>query len=223
MTTTSPSERTRVRRVPDRGVYDRETIDQILDEALIAHVGFEVDGAPAVIPTAFWRTKDRFYFHGSSTSRMVRVLRDGVPCCVCVTLLDGIVLARSAFHHSMNYRSVVIYGRATELSEPDRKQAALEAFTEKLAPGRWRGIRLPTPQELNATAVMSLPIDEASAKVRSGPPVDEEADYALPVWAGVVPLRMAAAEPVPDPRLPPSVPIPEHARHFMRRSTPSND
>ena len=214
MTQITKTERTRVKRLPSRGSYDRETIEQILDEALIAHVGFEHDGAPAMIPTAHWRMDERIYIHGSSKNRTLLALKDGAQCCLCVTLLDGLVLARSTFHHSMNYRSVVIYGQAEEVTDPDRKIAALEAFSERLAPGRWAEVRGPTRQELKATTVLSLPITEASAKIRSGPPIDDEPDYALPVWAGVVPLRLAAGEPVPDPRLPSNIAIPDHARHL---------
>ena len=214
MTQIRKTERTRVKRLTSRGSYDRETIEQILDEALIAHVGFEHDGAPAMIPTAHWRMDERIYIHGSSKNRTLLALKDSAQCCLCVTLLDGLVLARSTFHHSMNYRSVVIYGQAEEVTDPDRKIAALEAFSERLAPGRWSEVRGPTRQELKATIVLSLPIAETSAKIRSGPPIDDEPDYALPVWAGVVPLRLAAGEPVPDPRLPGDIAIPDHARHL---------
>ncbi len=214
MTEITKTERTRVKRLPGRGAYDRDTIEQILDEALIAHVGFEHEGAPAMIPTAHWRMGERVYIHGSSKNRMLLSLKDGVSCCLCVTLLDGLVLARSTFHHSMNYRSVIIYGQAEEVTDPDHKLAALEAFSERLAPGRWAEVRGPNRQELKATRVLSLPITEASAKVRSGPPIDDEPDYALPVWAGVVPIRLTVGEPVPDPRLPGEIAIPGHARHL---------
>ena len=200
-----PSDRTRLRRLPERGAHDRPTIDAILDEALIGHVAFTYEGAPAVIPTAVWRMGDRVYFHGSAASRMLRGLRadsqGGAACCVCVTLLDGLVLARSAFHHSMNYRSVVVCGSAVDVTGPAEKLAALEVFTEKVQPGRWAEVRLPTEQELKATTVLSLSLAEASAKVRTGPPVDDEADYAHDVWAGVVPLALRRGELGEDPRM----------------------
>jgi uncharacterized protein len=185
------AERTRVKRIPDRGRYDRETIDAILDEGLVCHVGFEVDGQPYVIPTLYARAGDVVYLHGSSASRTLRQLSAGVPVCVTVTLLDGLVLARSVFHHSMNYRSVVLFGTATPL-EGGEKESALHALVEHLAPGRWDEARQPTPTELKATSILALPIDEASAKVRSGPPKDEPEDEDLPVWAGVVPVHLAA-------------------------------
>ena len=219
-----PSDRTRVQRVPERGVYDPQTIHDILDEALVVHVAFPLDrsgGAPAVIPTACWRMGDQLLFHGASSSRTLKALRQGAPCCATVTLLDEIVLARAGFHHSMNYRSVVVYGQASELTDDDEILAALHAFTEKLAPGRWQALRPPTPQELKATAVFALPLSEASAKVRSGPPIDDEADYDLPVWAGVVPLFLAAGDPIADPRYTgPEKIAPVHAFHLGRESAP---
>jgi nitroimidazol reductase NimA-like FMN-containing flavoprotein (pyridoxamine 5'-phosphate oxidase superfamily) len=188
-----PDERIRIKREPQRGRYDRETIDAILDEALLCHLGFEVDGQPYVIPTLHARVGDKLYVHGSAASRMLRHLSSGVRVCVTVTLLDGLVLARSVFNHSVNYRSVVLLGTAT-LVEADEKAAALHALTEQLAPGRWEEARQPTAQELKATWILALPIDEASAKVRSGPPEDEPEDEHLPVWAGVVPLHLAAGQ-----------------------------
>ena len=214
MTAIKRTERTRVKRIPDRGKYDKAVIDAILDEALIAHVAFEHDGAPAIIPTGFWRNGNELLIHGSSKSRMLLALRDGAPCCVCVTLLDGLVLARSAFHHSMNYRSVVVYGAMHEISDAEPKLEALKAFTDRIAPGRWSEIRPPNPQEFKATTVLSMPIDEASAKVRVGPPADDEPDYALPVWAGVVPISLTASEPETDPAMKQHADVPEHARHF---------
>jgi hypothetical protein len=187
----------RVRREPQRGRYDRETIDAILDEALYCHVGFEVDGRPYVIPTLHARAGDLLYVHGSAASRMLRNLASGIPICVTVTLLDGLVLARSAFNHSINYRSVVVLGTAT-LVEDGEKLAALRAFSEHVAPGRWDEIRAPTEQELKATWILSLPLVEASAKVRSGPPEDEPEDVDFPVWGGIVPVHLAAEAPVPD-------------------------
>jgi nitroimidazol reductase NimA-like FMN-containing flavoprotein (pyridoxamine 5'-phosphate oxidase superfamily) len=190
-----------VRRAPARADYDRATIDAILDEALVAHLGFAVDGQPYVIPTLHARLGDEVYVHGSAASRMVRALAGGVPACLTVTLLDGLVLARSAFNHSMNYRSVVVLGTARPVEGEDERAAALEAFTERLVPGRWGEVRPPTRQELKGTRVLALSLDEASAKVRAGAPVDDEADYALDAWAGVVPLRLTAGAPEPDPRL----------------------
>jgi nitroimidazol reductase NimA-like FMN-containing flavoprotein (pyridoxamine 5'-phosphate oxidase superfamily) len=206
----APSDRTRVRRVPKRGEYDRETIDAILDEALICNVGFVQDGEPVVIPTLQARLGDRLYLHGSAASRTLRTLETAVPVCVTATLVDGLVLARSAFHHSVNYRSVVVYGRA-ELVQPEQERLrALELFTEKLLPGRWPEVRHPTRQELKSTKVLSLPLDEASAKVRAGAPIDDEEDYGLPVWAGVLPLRRVVEPPRADPRLDPAIETPDH-------------
>jgi uncharacterized protein len=214
MADSRPTPRTRVRRLPKRGVYERTQIDAILDEGLVCHVGFVHDGHPVVIPTLFARVGDLVYFHGSAASRMLRTVAGGVEACLTVTLLDGLVLARSAFHHSANYRSVVVFGRAQIIEERAEKLAALEAFAERAVPGRWAEVRPPTAKELKATTVLSLPLDEASAKVRSGPPVDDEEDYALDVWAGVLPLRLVAGDPVPDPRLPAGVSVPEYARAY---------
>jgi nitroimidazol reductase NimA-like FMN-containing flavoprotein (pyridoxamine 5'-phosphate oxidase superfamily) len=186
-----PADRIRIKREPQRGRYDRETIDAILDEALICHLGFEVDGQPYVIPTLHARVGDQVYVHGSAASRMLRELASSIRVCLTVTLVDGLVLAKSVFNHSVNYRSVVLFGTAT-LVDSDQKLAALEALTEQLAPGRWSEARQPTAQELKATWILTLPIEEASAKVRSGPPEDEPEDLDLPVWAGVVPVHLAA-------------------------------
>jgi nitroimidazol reductase NimA-like FMN-containing flavoprotein (pyridoxamine 5'-phosphate oxidase superfamily) len=205
VTTSAPSQRSRVRRVPARADYGRETIDAILDEALVAHLGFAVDGQPYVIPTLHARVGDVVYVHGSAASRAIRTLTGGVPVCLTVTMIDGLVLARSAFHHSMNYRSVVVLGEARPVEGPDERLAALEAFTERLVPGRWDEVRPPTAQELKGTRVLALPLDEASAKVRSGPPVDDDEDYALDVWAGVIPLSLQAGAPAADPRLEPGI------------------
>jgi uncharacterized protein len=205
---TAPTDRTRVRRVPQRGAYERETIEAILDETLISHVGFVHEGQPVVIPTLHARLGDRLYLHGSSASRMLRTLSKGVPVCATATLVDGLVLARSAFHHSVNYRSVVVFGTATLVEPGEETMKALELFTEKLVPGRWDDVRPPTRQELKGTKVLSLPLDEASAKVRTGPPIDEDEDYDLPVWAGVLPLSPSVAEPEPDPRLDPAIQTP---------------
>jgi len=192
----APSERTRVRRVPQRGAYDRPLIDAILDEALTCHVGLVSDAQPFVIPTIHWRIGDELYIHGSAASRMIEQGVSGAPLCITVTLIDGVVLARSAFHHSLNYRSVVILGRARAVTERDEKLAALSALVERFSPGRSERVRAPSEQELKATTLLSLPIAEASAKVRRGGPIDDEKDLALPVWAGVIPLRLEALPPL---------------------------
>jgi nitroimidazol reductase NimA-like FMN-containing flavoprotein (pyridoxamine 5'-phosphate oxidase superfamily) len=185
-------EHLRVKREPQRGVYDRETIDAILDEALVCHLGFAVDGQPYVIPTLHARVGDLLYVHGSAASRMLRHAASDVRICVTVTLLDGLVLARSVFNHSIDYRSVVVLGTPTLVEDVEEKREALRAFTEHIAPGRWEEARQPTDQELKATWILSVPLDEASAKVRTGPPEDEPEDLDLPVWAGVVPIHLAA-------------------------------
>lgn len=197
--TIQPTERTRVRRLPARATYDRAMVNAILDEALVCHVGFHVDGQPYVIPTTYARVDQQLYIHGSAASRMLRALTGGVPVCVTVTILDGLVLARSAFHHSMNYRSVVILGTAVEVTNPEERFAALQAIVEHIRPGRWREVRLPNERELRATSVLRLPLEEVSAKVRSGPPLDDAEDLDRPCWAGVIPLRLLEGVPVPDP------------------------
>jgi len=197
----SPTTRTQVMRLPKRGDYSEATIHSILDAGFLCHVGFVVDGQPFVVPTSYGRSGDTLYVHGSAASRMLRTLATGVEVCVTVTLVDGLVLARSAFHHSMNYRSVVLFGTATLLESADEKTAALRAISEQIVPGRWDDVRWPTEQELKATKVLALPISEASAKVRTGPPLDDEEDYALKVWAGILPFRMHPQAPLPDPRL----------------------
>lgn len=212
----TPTERTKVRRLPDRGKYDAESVYGILDEAFICHVGFVVEGQPYVIPTGFARVNDTLYVHGSAASRMLRTLADGVQVCVTVTLIDGIVMARSGFHSSMNYRSVVILGGATQVEGRDEKLVALAAFSEQVMPGRWKDLRETTDAELKGTLVLSLPLKEVSAKVRSGPPKDDEADYALPLWAGVVPLKLTAGNPIDDPRLPKGIEPPGYARNYKR-------
>ena len=201
MSSSAPSERARVRRAPSRGTYDRATIDAILDEGLVAHLGFVVDGQPFVIPTLHARDGDVVYIHGSTASRAIRTLSEGAAACLTVTLLDGIVLARSAFHHSMNYRSVVVLGEARLVSGAEETTVALERFTERLAPGRWAQVRPPSAKELKGTRVLAMDLREASAKVRSGPPVDDDEDYALDVWAGVIPVELVAGTPVADARL----------------------
>jgi nitroimidazol reductase NimA-like FMN-containing flavoprotein (pyridoxamine 5'-phosphate oxidase superfamily) len=202
----SPTERTRLRRLPNRARYDSGQVHAILDEGFVCHIGFVADGQPFTIPTGYARSGDQMYIHGSSVSRMVRALSDGIDVCVTVTLVDGFVLARSAFHHSLNYRSVVVLGRARLVVDPQEKLEALRRFTNHLVPGRWEEVRGPTEQELKATAVLALALTEVSAKVRTGPPVDDEADYGWPVWAGVVPLRAVAGDPIPDDRVRQDVP-----------------
>jgi len=210
------TERTTLRRLPKRGVYDHELVYAILDEGFICHVGFTVEGKPFVIPTGYARVDDQLYIHGSQASRMLRTLAQGVDLCVTVTLVDGLVLARSAFHHSMNYRSVVIFGRASIVEQREAKLAALLAFSEHVIPGRWEDVRAPYEQELKATTVLSLPLVEVSAKVRTGPPLDDEEDYGLNVWAGVIPLQVVAGEPISDPRLPEDIDLPPYALNYAR-------
>jgi len=216
MSATLQSDRTTVRRLPERGAYDAETVHRILDEALICHAGFVVHGDPVVIPTIHWREGDRLYFHGSPASGMLRNLKNGVPVCVTVTLLDGLVMARSAFHHSMNYRSVVVFGTATEVTDREEKVRALERLVEHVCRGRSKDVRQPNERELRQTIVLSIPISEASAKIRKGGPADDEEDYALPIWAGVVPLTLAPGEPVTDERV--SVDAPEYVTRYSRTS-----
>ncbi len=210
------TERTRVVREAQRGVYDRESIYKILDEGFVCHVGFSVDGQPYVIPTLFARVGDAIYFHGSAASRMLRNLSEGISVCVTVTLTDGFVLARSVFNHSMNYRSVVALGKAVPVDAAREKIEALHAFTEKILPGRWNDARQPNEKELKATSILRLPLTEVSAKVRTGPPMDDDPDYALPVWAGVIPLHLAFDAPVRDERCDPSIPTPAYAANYER-------
>ena len=214
--TFTQTERTKLKRLPKRGYFDRETVYGILDEGFICHVGFAPEGRPVVIPTGYARVDDKLYIHGSQASRMLRTLSGGVDACVTVTIVDGLVLARSAFHHSMNYRSVVIFGRATLVSDRDEKNAALLALSEHIIRGRWADVREPTEEELIQTTVLSLPLMEASAKIRTGPPLDDEEDYAMSVWAGVIPLKLEAGEPIKDPRLPEGIEAPEYARSYKR-------
>jgi len=213
----TPSARTRVVREPHRGVYDRSTAYQILDEGFICHVGFVVDGQPFVIPTGYGRGGDNLYIHGSAASRMLRRVDEGIAVCVTVTLLDGLVLARSIFNHSMNYRSVMILGKAVAVNDAKEKLEALRLLSEHILPGRWAESRLPNEKELKATLVMRLPIEEFSSKVRQGPPIDDEEDYAFPTWAGVIPLQVAAGEPIDDRRLVPGMTAPEYARGYTRK------
>ena len=214
--TTLQTERTTVKRLPRRGVYDRHTVNAIVDEALLCHVGFAVDGKPFVIPTIHTRVGDTLYFHGSAASRMLRTLRDGVEACVTVTILDGLVLARSTFHHSMNYRSAVIFGTATEVTDRQEKLRALDALVEHVVRGRSAQARGPNEIELKATLVLALPITEASAKIRTGGPIDDEEDYAMPIWAGVLPLTLTPGAAIPDERLVGEHEVPAYVRNYRR-------
>jgi len=211
------TDRTKLKRLPKRGHFDRETVYGILDEGFICHIGFVVDERPVVIPTGYARVEDKLYVHGSQASRMLRTLAGGIDACVTVTLLDGLVLARSAFHHSMNYRSVVVFGRATLVDDPEEKWSALVALSEHIIRDRWKDIREPNDVEMKQTTVLSLMLEEASAKIRTGPPLDDEEDYGLPMWAGVLPLKLIAGEPVNDPRLPEGIDPPEYVTHYRRR------
>lgn len=206
------TERSQLRRLPNRGSHESQVIHKILDEGLLAHVGFQVDGQPFVIPTLYGRDDDTLYLHGSAASRMLRELETGMPACVTVTLVDGLVLARSAFNHSMNYRSVVAFGTAKKVADAAEKTRALHVISEHVLKGRWKDVRGPTEQELKATAVLRFAIDEASAKVRQGPPLDDEEDYSLPVWAGVLPLKLTAQEPIADQRMVEGVREPDYVR-----------
>ncbi len=210
------SDRNSVRRLPKRGHYDRKTIFGILDDSFLCHVGFEVDGQPWVIPTAYGRDGEVLYLHGSSKSRMIRHLATGAPLCLTVTHLDGLVLARSAFHHSMNYRSAVIFGTAT-LVEGEEKMHALEVISEQILKGRWAEVRQPNPIELKATGVLKINIEQASAKIRTGPPGDEPEDHALPIWAGVVPAEHTWKEPLPDPAMDPPHELPLSVKALSRK------
>jgi nitroimidazol reductase NimA-like FMN-containing flavoprotein (pyridoxamine 5'-phosphate oxidase superfamily) len=212
-----PTTRTRVVREPDRAVYEREDIYRILDEGFLGHVGFSVDGQPFVIPTSYGRKDANLYIHGSAASRMLRQMKDGVSVCVTVTLLDGLVLARSIFNHSMNYRSVVVLGKAMLVDDPEEKLEALRILSEHIIPGRWDDVRQPNDRELKATSVLRLPIEEFSAKVRQGPAIDDEEDYSFPTWAGVVPLVTTIGDPIPDSRLVPPRDVPPYVKNYSRK------
>jgi nitroimidazol reductase NimA-like FMN-containing flavoprotein (pyridoxamine 5'-phosphate oxidase superfamily) len=215
MTFCMTTDRTRVRRLPKRAHYDEATIHAILDAGLLCHVGYVIDGQPYVTPTAHWRDGDYVYWHGSSASRMLRAQLTGISVCLTVSLLDGLVLARSGFHHSMNYRSVMAFGHAEIVEDTDAKRAALEHFVDKLVPNRWAQIREPSLQELKATTVLRMKLSEVSAKIRTGPPIDDEEDYALPVWAGILPLSLQPGAPVPDDRLAKETPVPDEITKFQ--------
>lgn len=213
----APTRRTTVRRHPERARYDRAAIDAILDEGLVCHLGFVSDDQPITIPTMYVRDGDRVIVHGSSAARMTRTLATGSPVCLTVTLLDGVVFARTANNHSMNYRSAVLLATATAVTDPDEKLAAMRALVERIAPGRWAQVREPSPQEMKATTILELPIREASAKVRTGPPLDDEEDLSMPVWAGVVPLAIAPGAPVPDPALREGIAPAQDIERFLGR------
>ena len=210
------TELSRIRRVPKRGQYDKDTIYRILDEGLVCHVGFVENHQPVVIPMNYARWDDALILHGATASRLLKYVQAGHPVCVTVTLLDGLVLARSVYHHSMNYRSVVVFGRGRLIEAEQEKLAALEVLTEHILPGRWQDARKPNGQELDATAVVAIAIESASAKVRTGPPADDEDDYRLPVWAGILPIQQQASTPVNDPRLRKDIPIPQSVSNYRR-------
>lgn len=212
----APTARTRVKRHAERGTYERSTIYDILDAGLICHVGIVEDGQPFVMPTIHARMDDRLLLHGSPGSRLLRTIRNGTPLCVTVTLVDGLVLARSAMHHSMNFRSVVLLGKGSVIEEKEEKLRALRTISDHIVPGRWAEVRSPNATELSMTMVVAIPIEEASAKIRSGPPVDDEDDYQLAVWAGVLPLQLTPQAPQPDARLLAGVVIPEYVRQYQR-------
>ncbi|MGA8621758.1 MAG: pyridoxamine 5'-phosphate oxidase family protein [Candidatus Sulfotelmatobacter sp.] len=213
----TPTPRTRLVREAERAVYDREAAYRILDEGFLCHVGFVIEGQPFVIPTSYGRKDDGLLIHGSAASRMLRQMKDSMPVCITVTLLDGFVLARSIFNHSMNYRSVVVLGKATLVDDPAEKIEALRLLSEHILPGRWADARQPNERELKQTSILRVPIEEFSAKVRTGPPVDDEDDYSFPSWAGVVPLEIKAGTPIDDPRLLPGQTVPKYARNYSRR------
>jgi hypothetical protein len=210
----APTPRTKVKRKPERGHYDRATVHAILDAGLVCHVGYAIDGQPYVTPTAYWREGEHVYWHGSSASRMLKTLKTGIPACLTVAHLDGLVLARSGFHHSLNYRSVMILGVARVVEGDAAKTRALRAFMERIAPGRWDEVRAPTKQELKATTVLYMSIEEISAKVRPGGCIDDEEDYALNCWAGVLPIKTMIGTPIPDARLKPGIPVPAYLKTF---------
>ena len=210
------TKRTTLKRLPKRAQYDRESVHRILDEGFVCHVGLVIEGQPFVIPTGYARVGDTLFIHGSQASRMLRAAAKGIDVCLTVTLVDGLVLARSAFHHSMNYRSVVVFGRAMVVEEREEKLAALRALSEHMIPGRWDEVRGPSEPEMKATVVLSLPLAEVSAKVRTGPPLDDDQDYELGVWAGVIPLRLVAEPPIADPVLAPDIDVPRYASEYKR-------
>ncbi|HTO81049.1 MAG TPA: pyridoxamine 5'-phosphate oxidase family protein [Methylomirabilota bacterium] len=206
----APSARSKIRRLPKRAHYDHDTVHAVLDASLFCHIGYVIDGQPYVTPTGYWRVGSRLYWHGSSASRMLRAQSSGIPVCFTVTILDGLVLARSGFHHSVNYRSVMAFGKAAKIEDAEEKRAALNAYIDRFLPRRNAELRPINGQELKATTVLGMTIEDAVAKIRTGPPIDDEPDYALPVWAGVVPIRQVFGEPLADPRLKERTPVPLH-------------
>jgi nitroimidazol reductase NimA-like FMN-containing flavoprotein (pyridoxamine 5'-phosphate oxidase superfamily) len=216
MSTIAPTDRTKVRRLAARGNYDREVIYKILDEGLICHVGFVLDGSPRVIPTGYVRVDDNLYIHGSPASAMLSASGQSPEICVTITILDALVLARSAFHHSMNYRSVVVFGQAQIVDELKERLSVLHAFTEHIIPGRWAEVRQPTEGELKGTKVLRLPLTEASAKIRTGGPIDDEVDYEIPVWAGELPLHLTTGKPVVDSKMKFGMEVPSYAANYRR-------
>lgn len=211
------TKRSELRRLPNRGSHESVTIHAILDAGFLAHVGFQMNGQPFVIPTLYGCDEDKLYLHGSAASRMLGELTTGIPACLTVTLVDGLVLARSAFHHSMNYRSVVAFGTARKIDDLEQKTRALRVISEHLIPGRWNDVRGPSEKELKATAVLEFSIEEASAKIRQGPALDDDADYSLPVWAGILPLTLQAKPPIPDSRLADDLEVPEYVVRSRHR------
>ena len=214
--TLGPTARNRVRRLPKRGHYDRGTVNEVLDAGFICHIGYVIDGQPYVTPTAYWREGDHIYWHGSSASRMLRAQKEGIPVCLTVTHIDGLVMARSAFHHSLNYRSVMAFGKAHIVDEPKAKEAAMHAFVERVYPGRWDGLRPVNKQEFKATTILGMELTEASAKIRTGNPVDDDEDYALPIWAGVIGLKTVITGISDDGRLAPGTTKPKDLAAFMK-------
>ncbi len=216
MSTFEVTSQNRVVRVPNRGAYDKEMIYQIIDDAMICHVGLIQDGKPVVIPTLHARDGDNVLLHGATTSRLLKYAQSGQDICVTITLVDGLVLARSVMHHSMNYRSVVVFGKGYLVSDPDEKLAAMKAFTERLIPGRWADARQPNEKEMKATSIVAIPMTSASAKVRTGGPVDDEEDYSLPIWAGVLPMKENMIDPIDDDRLIEGVGVPEYVSKYIQ-------
>jgi nitroimidazol reductase NimA-like FMN-containing flavoprotein (pyridoxamine 5'-phosphate oxidase superfamily) len=219
----TPTARSKVRRLHERGRYDRESVFAVLDAGLFCHIGYVIDGQPYVTPTGYWRVDDHLYWHGSSASRMLRTQSAGIPVCFTVMIVDGLVLARSGFHHSVNYRSVMAFGKARKIEDADEKRTALDSYVERFLPHRNRELRPIDAQELKATTVLGMTIEEASAKIRTGPPKDEDEDYELPIWAGVLPLALVPGTPLPDPRLDPAVPAPAYVADWHRRSTTADE
>ncbi len=217
MASNDPKRRDRVQRAPHRGVYEKDSIYKIMDEALYCHVGFVQDGQPYVIPSIHARDGDDLLLHGATSSRLIRHIQEGHDVCVTITILDGLVLARSIYSHSMNYRSAVLFGKGRLIDDPDEAYRALEVISDHVLPGRWNDSREPNPKEMKATAVVSISIESASAKVRTGPPNDEDEDYELPIWAGVLPIKQQYLDPQPDPQLSSEIPLPDYIKEYHRK------